>query len=245
MASPASFILICSLCNKNTTNQKLGCKHEFCSQCIRQLEEAKNFKCPLCKKLFSDGRSQAIDEILANKIKEEKEQLEVQNIFCKDHLMLFTCWCKDCMDITCYKCLLAQHKTHDVESIDESVHMRDFITDKMMVLKNVKNVEIDKLEEIEVNLKSIYDKVEDFERRLSTLKVQFKENLEQIRKSKFTRDEIIKETEETDSPTAKNCVLVFQKLRKICEKVKAVDDEEIKLDTVLSSIICAFQVNIF
>ena len=88
---------------------------------------------------------------------------------CHKHGMPITCWCKDCNDITCYKCLLAQHKKHDVESIDETVHMKNYVLNRLITLKGVKLAENDEIHNIDVNLKSTLEKVVEFEKLLDIL----------------------------------------------------------------------------
>jgi len=105
--------------------------------------------------------------------------------------MSVTCWCKQCKVIACFKCQISYHKKHDVELIEETENIADYLRIELEDIKNLKICESKDIGVRQNNLEGTLQKIETFERNLTQLKNNLKKKIEQIKRNKNMKDDWI------------------------------------------------------
>ena len=126
MADNLNDISYCPVCmesykeNGENIPRILPCFHTLCEKCIRQLLKEEALECPECRvkhRAENEFKSFPQNKYILAHIGQQTGSYK-----CKNHGKALDFYCKysKCQKPICSKCLLKEHRTHDVEDLQEA-----------------------------------------------------------------------------------------------------------------------------
>jgi len=189
---------------------------------------------------------------LASTSEEETSPLvdeeEVKEVLCLVHHSPVVYWCTACKELVCAKCVTTVHKSHELEFIEEATDMKEYLLDKLKILEDEKGHEKEKIDTISTNLEHVLSNIEEFENEIKSLKHGIKEYVKEVKDYRKTLENEENVREFVQERIKMNPVEAYQEVERY-SKSKVINNNHCVVakdfDRVLSSMVCAYQVNFY
>ena len=131
---------ICLTCLVHEPNKDLPCSHPVCCQCLSEMNERKEVKCPKCHACWESVEQVGVKEersdseqAVGDTGKELRTSLKGENEDqpkCSEHLRDIVHWCENCKKVACTRCVSTTHKRHALCDVEESTdELKMFMSD--------------------------------------------------------------------------------------------------------------------